>query len=556
MNITYKNTLKLDFNERSDNPPAWLDPITIANSTLWSYPDKSLLEKIICQQLVIDKEQLLITNGGDEAIELLFKSAKINSSDVILPLPAFSQYIQAETSWRLRLNKVDSNDDLTINIDATRRCIKKAKSGDIVIITSPNNPTGETLSLQVIKQLCADAKQAGVIVFLDQAYIEFTEQAQQSLELIDEFNNLIVLRTLSKAYGLAAIRIGYMLGNKQLISNFKNIALPFNNSQPSIDLAKIAFTKKAQLEIISYRKVIAANRKTITNYLQQKQLQLVESEANFILITGNTLKLRLIKAACAKNNIDIKTGLIGLSINQQLDAIRISIPHNIERLTLALKIALEPMLVCFDMDGVLINTQKSYDQSTIETVAFFTGQRISNDEIKQLRNSAGFNNDWKLTRQLIKRRGMKVSLEEVINKFQEYYQGTKKTTGFKLNEIPLIEDRNRQKFFIQKSRTLKTAVVTGRPLAEAKQGLELLGIKNTLLISDDDVINSKPDPEGVIKAKQYYKADSCWLIGDSADDMLAACKAGAIAIGIGDKGLMDFGADLVLESVNQLGELL
>ncbi len=113
-----------------------------------------------------------------------------------------------------------------------------------------------------------------------------------------------------------------------------------------------------------------------------------------------------------------------------------------------------------------------------------------------------------------------------------------------------------QKIFITSSRRLKTAIVTGRPKDEAIEGAQFVGARNTLVISDDDVQVSKPNPEGVLKAKQYYGKEACWMLGDTPDDMAAANGANALAIGIGNESLYEFGADLVLTSVNELEVLL
>ncbi len=548
-----KKTLKLDFNERSDSLPLWLSGFKLSVDSLWKYPNKGQLQEVICDKFQIDKEQLLITNGGDEAIELMFKWAKINDSKLILPLPVFSQYLTGKDSWKVNCKTIEPLADLNIDQESLLSSIEQ---NSIVVITSPNNPTGETLSAEQVRAICEKAKESNAYVFLDCAYIEFTNLEGEYLALLDDFDNLVMLRTLSKAYGLAAIRVGYLLGQQALINEFKKVAMPFNISQPNIELALLAFTQSASLEVKNYCKQINLNRQQIINYLSDYPLELNASEANFLLIRGDSKRLQLISAACKQLNIKIKTELVGLSEVNSFEAIRIAIPFYIKRLLSALKLALEPELICFDMDGVLIDTSESYDLAIIKTVEAFTGVRPTAVDVLNTRAQGGFNNDWILAQELIRIQGKEIEFNTVKDTFQSFYLGDGKEKGLYEQEASIIQRSLSDYIFIQKSKSLCTAIVTGRGKAEGQTGLNLLGILNTLLISDDDVIKSKPSPEGIDKAKKYYKKTSLWMLGDAPDDMLAAKSAGALAIGIGDDNLYKFGADIVLKSVNELEELL
>ncbi len=559
LSIMNKKLLKLDFNERSDKFPAWLKSNEIDAQKLWAYPDKASLSKMITQRFNLTEEQLLVTNGGDEAIELLFKLTRLQNKKLILPLPAFSQYWAGKDSWQLDAELIEANQDLTINFDAALAALE---SDSVLVLTSPNNPTGETLTLQQIERAAYDAQQKGAWIFLDQAYIEFTGDDQTSLKLIEQFDNIVLLRTLSKAYGLAGIRVGYLLGAAKIIQQFKSLAMPFNISSPNLEFAKQAFSDSARLEVTAYCQQVKQNRQLVTNYLRDKGLSVIDSQANFVFVQGARQKLQLIDAACRQDDIQIKSQLVGLSeVNNDIQALRITIPYYLDRLLVALQLALEPQLLCFDMDGVLINTQKSYDQCIIETVKAFTNEVVSQDKLLAVRSRGGFNNDWKLAQQIILESGYKVDFESVVAKFQSFYSGSATQQGLSEQEEPLITQAIVNRVFSGKRKALNTAVVTGRPKNEALQGLEKLNIKNTVLISDDDVELSKPDPEGINKAKKFFKAETCWMFGDAPDDMQAAKAAQVIAIGIANNdmtkdALLAAGADLIIENVNQLEVLL
>ncbi|NVJ67251.1 MAG: aminotransferase class I/II-fold pyridoxal phosphate-dependent enzyme [Gammaproteobacteria bacterium] len=545
--------LKLDFNERSDSKPLWLAGVKANVKNYWKYPNKDQLETLIAQQYQMSREEILLTNGGDEAIELMFKFAKLNDLKLILPLPAFSQYWNGKDIWQIEAKVIEPLDSLNIDQEATLNAIE---NNSIVIITSPNNPTGETISSAHLARICQQAQAKGAYVFLDCAYVEFTDLERSYFELINQFDNLLMLRTLSKAYGLAAIRVGYLLGQKNIVSQYKKLALPFNLSQPNMQIAQAAFTQAATLEVRNYCLQIKQNREQLVSYLSKFGLNINDSQANFILIRGSKKRLKMIVAACKLFNIQVKTSLLGLSERKTIEAIRVAIPFYLERLLSAFKLALEPELICFDMDGVLIDTSDSYDQAIAKTFEYFSEKTIAPKQIADTRAQGGLNNDWVLTQALLEQSGLTIELETIKQVFQQYYLGSESQEGLFNKETPFINRTVSDQIFISRSKTIKTAIVTGRGRNEAEQGLNLITVSNTLLVSDDDVDVSKPSPEGIKKAKSYYGCNLAWMLGDAPDDMLAAKSAGALAIGIGDEKLYEFGADIVLDNVNELEELL
>ncbi len=563
MKETRTEPLKLDFNERADRFPEWLDIRKLSPQNYWRYPDQSQLKLAMSKQLGLNSEQILVTNGGDEAIEMMFKLATLEQRELVIPMPAFSQYLSGINVWSSKAQLIPAKPDLSIDLEASLNALSE---NSILVLTSPNNPTGETLELGVLRDACKRAKAVGAEVFLDQAYIEFTGQEEESLSLLEEFDNLALLRTLSKAYGLAGIRCGYLLGGEALIQRFAERKMPFNVPQPTLEIALQAFTQAAQRDVADFTQRIAENRDQLVQFLRQRGLNVLDSQANFILIVDNSQRLQLIKAACQQNNIQIKTDLVGLELKelglQEQSAIRIAIPYEFEPLRQALVLALKPELICFDMDGVLIDTSKSYDAAIKQTVEFFTKTKTEQQAIDTLRSRGGFNNDWVLTYELIK-----LQLEEslpgyvsVVEQFQQFYLGNGEQAGLNQLEEALLSTDLCTQLFVQNSKQFKTAVVTGRPRGEAEIGLELLGIRNTYLVSDCDVIESKPAPEGINQCKTYYGATYCWMLGDTPDDIQAAKAAGALAIGIAESesanNLYQAGADLVVASVNELERLL
>lgn len=540
-------SLKLDFNERADSQPQWLKCFELEVDELWRYPDRSLLENQMASDMGLVSGSVMLSNGGDESIELLYKKCKLNKQSLLIPEPCFSQYTHNQMVWQNDTVFTAACADLSINTEALKA---NMQANQWVVLTRPNNPTGEYLDNVDLIDLIAMAQQKGAWVFLDEAYVEFANDDQP----IDyaAYDNLITLRTFSKAFGLAGARIGYLFGVPKLIEQFRKIAMPFNVSGVNLQLASAAW--QAKDEIIDYCQTIENNRITVAQILLNNRLKPFSSKGNFLLFETNPSQKTLLSRVMCKFGIQIKTELAGLP-----NAVRLTIPENIERLTQVLQLILEPEVLAFDMDGVLIDTSKSYDQCIIQSVATLTGQAVNQAEIEVVRAKGGFNNDWMLAAELVKQQGVEVAYETVIETFQKLYLGDDINLGLVSQEQDLLLDPLKQQVFNTQQ---TTAIVTGRPRMEAEQGVKQLKIDPDFIISADDVKLQKPNPEGLLQVLKTTQSASAWFCGDTVDDMQAGTKAGCVCIGIGAttpeaiENLYQAGADVVLENINQLETLL
>ena len=531
-------TLKLDFNERSDSTPDWLKQCSLDLKTLWKYPNKQNVETLIAKKFDTSADNVFLANGGDESIELLFKLCKLSNQSVLLPLPAFSQYTHQLEIWNIENTLIESLPDLSIEVEAI---INNLKPNQWLILTRPNNPTGECINDEVLTKLIETAKSIGAFVFLDEAYIEFYQNNTEiNYALI--FDNVVTLRTFSKAYGLAGARLGYLLGSIDLIKQFKKIGMPFNINQLSLQLAQLALENTT--EVNNYCTKITANRNEIFTYLRSVNVEVYDGKGNFLLFKVNPKLKILLKLFMSKNGIKIKT-----SLNNLPNWIRITIPENIKQLTEVLKSVFQPGILGFDMDGVLIDTSKSYDACIIKTVEKFTGIVVDTFQIINLREKGGYNNDWKLTQALIKASGSDIEYSDIVKQFQDYYQDLKQL------ETNLLNKKSINTFF---NKNYTTAIITGRPKPEAVDGLKQLNINPDFIISADDVSQQKPSPQGINRLQSTVNKNRMWYCGDTVDDMQAGVASGCVCIGIGDNAdnLYLAGADIVLNNINELGELL
>ena len=543
--------LRLHFNERPDCLTQ-IDKDMPFDQTLWRYPDRLPLEQALAEINQVKPNQVLATNGGDEAIMILMRILN-EGADMILPLPAFSQYTWGIESWQLAPTILAADADLGIDQAGVLAAIKTypmaeqqlTKPAAVVILTSPNNPTGEQLTNDFIKATLEAAATRNVWIFLDEAYIEFSQYGSDSAQWLTDYPHLIVLKTLSKAYGLAGIRLGYILGNAEVIAEFTTRCAPFNLPTPSIAIAQQALAPEIRAEVEGYCQTIQANRAELYNWLSDNEIPVINGEANFLILPLGEARAKLVSRFLARNNILVRQFGGDLS-----HCVRITIPFNMDPLMTLLKQVFTPELICLDMDGVLIDTSDSYDTTIKAVVKQYSGQEIAFDDIQTKRNSGGFNNDWVLTKALLDDMGIDRTLEEVTDTFQELYIGT-----YSANEEPLLRSEFAQ--MMVQSTTPKFAIVTGRPLKEAQTGQSMVGLAALDVISMD-CAPAKPAPDGIIRLQGQYGKTS-WMCGDNPDDIQAAQGSGSVAIGVradDQQALYDAGADLVVASINELEQWL
>ncbi len=189
---------------------------------------------------------------------------------------------------------------------------------------------------------------------------------------------------------------------------------------------------------------------------------------------------------------------------------------------------INPQAIIFDIDDTLVDTTTSYRGSIIATAAFF-GVSCTLDDIAYIKNKGNANNDWIVTRNIIQNNGITVSLKNVTEKFEEFYQGTPKIPGLKLKERLLVKPELLKKL----SKRYPLGIVTGRPFKDADEFLKnnnFTKLFKTVVTMDDGPL--KPDAFPVKLAMKNLGVSTAWMIGDTPDDIKSAVAAGAVAIGV------------------------
>jgi len=267
------------------------------------YPDSNSLnlKKNIQKYTKIPISQIVIGNGATEIIYNFCKAFFSSKTSVLIPVPTFGEY---EASAKLAGAKIVffKTMDLKNNIDDF---IFKLPKNGCTFLCNPNNPTGTLLCKKEMKKIILAAKKKNSLVFLDECFIELVPDHDESIiSWIKNYDNLFILRSFTKSYGLAGIRIGYGLGPKNLISILNQIKIPWNVSGLAQQAASSAISTPSYLK--KTRKLI----KIESNFLKEKisklkNFELYDSAANFILIKSK-FKSATIQKKLLKNKILIR----------------------------------------------------------------------------------------------------------------------------------------------------------------------------------------------------------------------------------------------------------
>ncbi|PIN79642.1 histidinol-phosphate transaminase [Candidatus Woesearchaeota archaeon CG10_big_fil_rev_8_21_14_0_10_34_8] len=274
-----KGKICLDFNENTSGPSdKVLDAVrNIDNNNLSMYPDYSELKKKLSVFLGFKDEELLITNGIDESIMLLTFAYLNKGDEVILPVPTFSLYNLYCSILGAKITKVSYNEDLSFPTDEVINSITKKTK--IIVLVSPNNPTGTVISERDIMKILDKAKENDVLVLLDEAYYQYNGKTYK--EMVKKYKNLVVMQTFSKAYGLAGLRVGYSIADKDIIATLEKLRPPYNINIAAIYAAIAALEDQEYVE--SYLKEVRQAKKEVYDALGDLGIKTYPTGANFFI---------------------------------------------------------------------------------------------------------------------------------------------------------------------------------------------------------------------------------------------------------------------------------
>ena len=329
-------TIKLASNENPLGPsPLVLKALRTGMKDLNRYPDGScyFLKKALSEKLSVSEEEILPGNGSNEIIEIAVRTFLRPGDEAIMASPSFVVYsmvVQAAGGNNIIVPLKDWRHDL--NAMASKITAKTR----IVFIANPNNPTG-TINTREEMDAFMERVPEGVLVVLDEAYYEYVTSPDyaDSFKYFREGRDILILRTFSKIYGLAGLRIGYGIAKSSIISDMNKVRQPFNVNSLAQKAAHASLNDEKHLA--RARKINERGKKYLYKKLQAMKIRYVPTEANFVFIIFND------KFAFRIYNDLLKWGVIVRPMGESELRITIGLPGENKKLIEGLKSVMSNM---------------------------------------------------------------------------------------------------------------------------------------------------------------------------------------------------------------------
>ncbi|MBB5329039.1 histidinol-phosphate transaminase [Tunturiibacter gelidoferens] len=285
-----REALRLDFNENTFGPSPRVVERLLAQTgeRLTKYPEREPVERIVASHFGLKPEEVLLTNGVDEAIHLMCVAFLEAEDEALIATPTFFMYDVSVQMMTPHLRKVQS--DATLGFPFERFMAAITERTKLIIVASPNNPTGAVVSKEYLLAIAAAAPQA--VLMVDEAYYHF--DGASVMNDLAAVPNLVVARTFSKAYGLASLRIGMLAGNAELLKYVRKVSSPYNVNGVALDCLSAAMEDENYLTW--YVEQVRVGRERMMGGLAELGVPYFPSHANFVLMNIGSKHRELVQA--------------------------------------------------------------------------------------------------------------------------------------------------------------------------------------------------------------------------------------------------------------------
>jgi histidinol-phosphate aminotransferase len=264
------------------------------------YPDIQYIEtkRLLSNWLDVEKSRIVLGNGSTDIIQRIFSSMVRGNNNIIFPWPSYILYSELEIKYSVQAYRTPLNEKKQVDLDDILTTLRINDNIKFIIICNPNNPTGTILKRSDIQSFMQKIPLT-ITVLIDEAYIEYAKSTEEytALKLTSEFNNLIVCRTFSKLYGLAALRIGYAVCSEKMAQILENEAPNWN-----ITGVAVAAVEYVIFHLDYYRKIHSKNlieMHRIFKKLLELNIAVEYSHTNYFYLEN--IPIPKIQEACKKN---------------------------------------------------------------------------------------------------------------------------------------------------------------------------------------------------------------------------------------------------------------
>jgi histidinol-phosphate aminotransferase len=282
--------LRLDFNENTVAcSPRVLEALgRIVATDLAKYPERAQVEAKVAQHLGLEAEQVLLTNGVDEAIHVLCQTYLDRGHEFLFPVPTYSMYEIYGSSTDARVRTVQSGEDFAFPLEPLLASITQETR--LIAIASPNSPTGAVASREQILEVVHHAPHA--VVLVDEAYYHFC--GETVIDLVGEVPNLVVARTFSKAYGLAGLRLGMLAAPVSAQQWLRTVISPYSVNSLALACLPAALDDEQYLQW--YVEEVKTARAEMVESLRGMGVPQWPTQANFVLVKIGSLHKEFVQA--------------------------------------------------------------------------------------------------------------------------------------------------------------------------------------------------------------------------------------------------------------------
>ena len=304
----YSNVIKLDSNENYAVSPDFFQGLMDQTKGLLDVREYPLggterLVQSISDYINMPKEMIGVGNGSDQIIDLILSNFASKDTKILTSEPTFGFFEERCKLYSIPTLKIPFEINMNLNHE---KFLANSKKANILYLDSPNNPTGFQFQRKQIEKLI---QAFNGLVIIDEAYVEFADYS--IIDMTKKMNNLIVLRTLSKSFGLAGLRIGYFLTSKKTIDAFTRvIQYPYPLNSVAIETGILALKQskyiKEVLELVKKERT-----RIIENLQEMKVFKVFDSKANFVLFAADGTSQRIHKALIEQGIVIKNLGRVG-----------------------------------------------------------------------------------------------------------------------------------------------------------------------------------------------------------------------------------------------------
>ncbi|MBE9051767.1 histidinol-phosphate transaminase [Nostocales cyanobacterium LEGE 11386] len=268
--------IKLNSNE-NPYPPSPMALAVLRNidgEWLRRYPEPfgGQFRQAASKVLGVPSDWIIVGNGSDELLNLVIRACTEPGRKVVYPMPTYVLYVTLSQMQAAEVVEIPYSEDYKLPLEEL-----VAANGAVTFIASPNSPSGHVVSINELRKL---ASQLSGILVIDEAYVDFA--AENALDLVKEFENVIVMRTLSKGYSLAGLRLGFGIANPQLLHGLFKVKDSYNIDAIACAVGTAAITDQAYKNACAAK--VKASRTQLATDLQKLGFQVWDSQTNFLLV--------------------------------------------------------------------------------------------------------------------------------------------------------------------------------------------------------------------------------------------------------------------------------